>query len=276
MNTIILSKNSLNTTHTDIKRHEELVVRSTTKYSIFSFLNGNRKLNMPHLKRLEISMSARQLIAPIIVNEYYQIIDGQYRFTVCKKLNIPVYYLMLPNYGIEEVKILNTNSSNWTKYDFLKMYCDMDYPEYQKFRQFMNDYPDFGIASCEFLLTAKTGKGTIKTDKELRTESNKYGRVTLRDFEDGNLVCFNYELSCEMAQKILMIKPYSSEVYNRKEFVSAMMQMFKNENYDHNEFIQKLRQQPTSLVLCINVEQYKKLVEDIYNYRRRDKINLRF
>ena len=51
---------------------------------------------------------------------------------------------------------------------------------------------------------------------------------------------------------------------------------FKNENFEFTEFLAKLKQQPTTLQDCTNVSQYKSLIEEIYNYRRREKINLRF
>ena len=42
------------------------------------------------------------------------------------------------------------------------------------------------------------------------------------------------------------------------------------------EFLAKLKQQPTTLQDCTNTSQYKVLIEEIYNYRRREKVNLRY
>jgi hypothetical protein len=55
-----------------------------------------------------------------------------------------------------------------------------------------------------------------------------------------------------------------------------MLQMFKNPNFELTEFLQKLKLQPTALVDCTSTEQYVSLIEEIYNYRRREKINLRY
>jgi hypothetical protein len=38
----------------------------------------------------------------------------------------------------------------------------------------------------------------------------------------------------------------------------------------------KLRIQPSALVDCTSTEQYRILIEDIYNYKNRNKINLRY
>jgi hypothetical protein len=52
--------------------------------------------------------------------------------------------------------------------------------------------------------------------------------------------------------------------------------MLKNENFEFAEFITKLKQQPTTLQDCTSITQYKVLIEEIYNYRRREKVNLRY
>jgi hypothetical protein len=55
-----------------------------------------------------------------------------------------------------------------------------------------------------------------------------------------------------------------------------MYGLMKNQNFEFTEFIQKLKIQPTALQHCTDVEQYTALIEEIYNYKRRDKVNLRF
>lgn len=251
-------------------------VQKTTDYHLFTFVSGNRKVNMAHVRRLEKSFSKRQLFSPIIVNEFYQIIDGQHRYTVCKKLELPIHYIIIEGYGLDEVQILNTNSSNWKKIDYLSAYCDLKYPEYLKFRRFMQTYPDFGFQACEMLLSHKTINRKQISDKESSTSTNPKGLVFMRTFEEGEFYCVDYDFSCGMAEKILKLKQFNPGVINRKTFVSAVLQLVRNEDFDFDELLSKLTQQPTALVECINVSQYKSLIEDIYNWKRKNKVNLRF
>jgi len=252
-------------------------VLKTTDYHLFSFISGNRKVNMAHAKRLEKSFQRRQLISPIIVNDHYQIIDGQHRFKVCERLKLPIWYIIVPGYGLDEVQILNTNSSNWKKIDYLNAYCDLRYPEYLKFRRFMQTYPDFGFQACEMILSnrASTSPANI-SDKSLRSETNKFGRMYMRTFEEGDFICRDYDKSCSVAEKILMIKQFAPSIITRSPFISVMVQLINHDNYEHDEFLNKLSQQPTALVECVNVTQYKSLIEDIYNWKRKNKVNLRF
>jgi hypothetical protein len=73
----------------------------------------------------------------------------------------------------------------------------------------------------------------------------------------------------------MLVEPYYSE-WKRRSFILAMLQLFKNSNFELTEFLQKLKLQPTALSNCSTTNQYVSLIEEIYNYRRRDKINLRY
>lgn len=252
-------------------------VRKTNDYSLFKPLVGNRVLNKLHVKRLKDSFEKTYLLNPIIVNEKYEIIDGQHRFQSAKELGKPVNFIVAPNYGLREVQILNENMKNWRKEDYLNAYCDLGHPEYLKFREFMNLFPDFGIAICEALLKdiARTGANKTTTSKDAISETNKCGQYTIKDFQDGSFKIKDYDYAVENAEKIMMIKPYY-DGFNRASFVSAMIGIFKNENYNHAQFLSKLSYQPNAIQHCANVTQYKLLIEDVFNYRSREKVSLRY
>ena len=54
------------------------------------------------------------------------------------------------------------------------------------------------------------------------------------------------------------------------------MRLIKNENYNHSQMIHKLSLNPSVLVDCANTSQYVLLLEDVYNYKSRNKTNLRY
>ena len=72
-----------------------------------------------------------------------------------------------------------------------------------------------------------------------------------------------------------MLKPYY-EGFNRRSFVIAMIGIFRIEYYNHDRLIERLNANPTAMQHCTNVTQYKLLIEDIYNFRSREKVSLRF
>lgn len=247
-------------------RTEVNKVYSTKNYAQFSSLKGNRTVNEIHVARLKESMSKRLLFSPIIVNEYHEIIDGQHRFQACQSLDLPINYIVVKGYGLSEVQILNTNSTNWKKEDYLKGYCDLGYSQYIQFQKFMDMYPDFGISACETMLVKKKGGvGKSASGKEVR---RKY-------FEEGSLQIDNFGKSVRIANMIMQVKPYY-EGFNKRNFVAAIVALLPNKDFDFDKFITKLQNNPVSLEDCATVSQYKALIEEVYNYKNRNKVNLRF
>ena len=251
-------------------------VYSSKDYSKFKTLKGNRNVSKIHVKRLMESFREAYLMSPIVVNQDYEIIDGQHRFQAAKEMNLPINFIVCNNYSLKEVQMLNTNMTNWKKVDYLNAYCDLNFPEYLKFRNFMRRFPEFGMASCETILTDSLAGGHKTTSSnDLKGDSNKSGSYAIRYFQEGDLEIPNYEKSIENAERIMKIKPYY-EGFNRPTFVRAMIGIFRLEHYSHSKFIERLAANPTALQHCANVTQYKLLIEDIYNFRSRTKVSLRF
>ncbi len=245
-------------------------VYETTDYNGLTTTRGNRAINKLHVHRLKESFRRKYLFAPILINEKDEIIDGQHRYQAAKELGLPIRFSYVNGYGLEEVQMLNTNMKNWTKYDYLNAFCDLGYSEYLKFRNFMRRFPDFDIKACEAILTGQTGNPNTSTKSVLAGRKYK-----TRYFEEGDLKIPDYEKSVEQAEKIMMIKPYY-DGYTRSTFVRSMVGLFKHENYSHSQFLQKLKNQPTALQHCTNITQYKLLIEEIYNYRSREKVSLKY
>jgi hypothetical protein len=155
---------------------------------------------------------------------------------------------------------------NWKKEDYLHAYCDLKKPEYLQFRNFMRRFNEFGIATCEIMLIDRSN------GKQGKIEGM---RCKIKYFEEGELEIPDYEYSCEIAEKIMQIKPYY-EGFNRPVFVRAMCGVFKVVDYNHTVFLQRLNSQPNALQHCATVMQYRLMIEDVYNYRSREKVSLRF
>lgn len=249
-------------------------VYRTSDLTIFKSIDGNRVPNLQHIRRLSASVEQHGMKCnPIIVNEYYQVIDGQHRLEAARQVETFVYYIMINGYTLSEVHTLNLNQKNWTKKDFMDGYADIGIESYVKLRKFVNKNEDFSFSDCVSLcsqLTSALSASSI-TGKFRRDKSWNVKEV----FEEGTWIGKDFELGQEWANKIRMIKPYYNG-YNRSSFVGTIIGLFTNDKFDFNEFMHKVRLQPTALVDCASREQYKTLIEDIYNYRSRNKISLRY
>jgi hypothetical protein len=250
-------------------------VCQTMDYSLFKTLKGNRTINQAHLYRLTKSIGEQYLLSPIVVNDRFEIIDGQHRFNAAKANNLPINYIIAPGYGLKEVQVLNTNSSNWRNEDYLKAYCDMGFEPYIKFRSFMKRWPDFKFAAAFAIACQRSSYSVPGSNKALRSETNKKGSIHKNIFSSGELTLADPAIIEKTAKQITDFKPYYAD-YNRVIFVQAMLGVFSLEQYDHEKMIQKLKLQPNAMVNCVSIKQYRQLLTEIYNYRSRDKVSLEF
>ena len=101
-------------------------VLQTDDYSMFKILEGNRCVNKLHVRRLKESFKDAYLLSPIVVNQHFQIIDGQHRFEAAKEMKLPINFIVCNDYSLKEVQLLNTNMKNWKKEDYLTAYRDWE------------------------------------------------------------------------------------------------------------------------------------------------------
>ncbi len=233
-------------------------VHTTTDYFLFKSIDGNRDLNEMHYKRLKQSLSSNYLFTVIVVNENYEIIDGQHRFKVISELGLPLNYIVCEGYGLSEVHILNANSKNWNSDDYLDGYCKMGKSDYLQYKKFKDRY-GFGHNETMAMLAGNVRAG---------------GDVTA-NFHNGTFKVTHYDDACKKADLIEIIGQYY-EGYKRRSFIYAVLTLLKKDQFEFSEFIGKLKKNPTALVDCHDFTSYISLIEEIYNYRRQVKVNLRF
>lgn len=256
------------------KGQEVNKVYKTSDLSIFKSIHGNRVPNLQHIKRLVHSIRNHGMKCnPILVNEKLEVIDGQHRLMAAKQAETFVYYIVINGYSLNEVHTLNLNQKNWAKQDFMDGYANMGVQSYLKLKKFIEKNDDFTFTDCINMCSNISGCISALSQKHRRNSDKTFNVKEV--FEEGTWVGKDFELAQDWANKIRMIKPYYNSYY-RSVFVGTMIMLLQNDKFDFNEFMHKVRLQPTALVDCANREQYKKLIEDIYNYKSRNKVNLRY
>lgn len=229
---------------------------TTKDYSKFKFIKGNRDINKTHLEKLKASIAKKYLHTVITVNERFEIIDGQHRYCAIKDLGLPLNYIVCDGYELDEVHVLNTNNEKWNWKDYLNGYCNSGLKDYLLFMEFKEKY-NFPFIENLIILYGS------------------YNGDLYREFKIGKFKIRDYNQSCIMADKITKIGKFYPG-FKRRSFILAMTKLLKNKNFDYDQFIQKLKNQQTALVDCINAEKYIELIEEIYNFKSRIKVNLRF
>ena len=259
--------NFLNQTSKEVNK-----VYKTSDLSMFNPTKGNRPTNPNHIRKLAHSITVNGLLQnPIIVNEKMNVIDGQHRLKAAKEAKSSIYYIIVKDYGLKEVQTLNLNQMNWNKKDFMNGYADMGISAYVKLRNFSLKNNDISLSNC-ISLCSNRDNTNFNISNKFRAGKDK--PTNLKEvFIEGTWLGYDFTLAQEIADKLKMIKPYY-DGYNRTNFIKALLGILKNKEFDFDVFLKKLKIK--KLEDCLSITEYKLLIEEIYNYKSRNKVNLRY
>ena len=86
-------------------------VRLTKDWERLNFLEDNRDTDDGDVKRLAESIKKNGQLQPIVINEKWQICEGQHRVRACMLLDIPVLYIISDGATIQDTILMNNNQS---------------------------------------------------------------------------------------------------------------------------------------------------------------------
>ena len=224
-------------------------------YSKFKFIEGNRDLD--HVKKVEKSInSVGYLWQPILVNENYEIVEGQHRFTACKNLGLPIIYIIQPGIGIREVQALNTCSKNWTTKNHIHVRAtgELENVSYRYLELLCKQFEGLPV---EIIIGATSNNGLAKSSAE--TIRNGSHKCTAKDYEK--------------AQKILAdVKSCVPHVSGTRSCIKRALVFAFNLHYSgiadiDPEHLKKKIEAYGSRLNGRYMEECIQQVEDIYNYR---------
>lgn len=116
-------------------------ILTTTDYSIFRKLVGNRDCTDSRIEKLRIAHSQDSTVPMIImVNENMEIVDGQGRFEYLKKSNLPINYIICPGATVETTRILNATPVVWKTKEFVKSNADKGNENYVRIQSLCDKY----------------------------------------------------------------------------------------------------------------------------------------
>ena len=94
----------------------------TKNWSAMTFLKDNRDIDDGDVKRLAESIKNEGQLQPIVLNEKWEIIEGQHRVHACQLLDIPILYVISVGATIKQTIVMNNNQKSWRNKDYLKCF----------------------------------------------------------------------------------------------------------------------------------------------------------
>lgn len=231
-------------------------VYATDDYGKFRFINGNRDIIETQVKLLMTSIEdVGYLPVPILVNEKFEICEGQHRFEACKRLKKPIWYIVKPGIGMREVRSLNAYSKKWSMNDFVHAYAtDGDDINYKWLMTLKKKFSEF---SFECLMIAAHG---YSDTKELRSGRFKFA-------------C-NYDEASQRLDYMMRFEPLFREGKlkgRKRSFYKVICDCFESPEIDKEWLYESVKKHFDMLPGFSDLDGAYASIEKVYNYCNRKK-----
>lgn len=229
-------------------------IQQTENYSLFKRIKGNRTINKAQVKKLVDSFGEDPSLAisvPIVVNEKFEIIDGQHRFQALKKLNLPISYQKIKGLDLKSVQIVNSSTKVWSPMDFAKSFSELGNKHYKSYIEFKNKYHLTHTTLLAFLAGFSSSNNT--------TTRFRKGLFETTDLKEAHILC----------QQFIDVSKFYKRSDNRS-FALAFLRIAKSHNYDHARMLSQIERHPEGFTDSPFLEDYVRQFEKIYNYRMKN------
>lgn len=219
----------------------------TNDYSLFKHMEGNRNISTLHLARLMKSFEKKQLPIPVIVNDQFEVFEGQHRMETCRALHLPVYFMMIENLKLEDAIIVNTVQKKWTAEDYFQHYCTLGKEQYLLLSNFM-EITGLTLHNARTFLEINGATGVRQQAK----------------FSAGEFIVQDYTRSLELFNQHLDFK--NCPAFGKSSCKLAILKILTHRDYDHSRMMLKLETLSYRVTQRATVTDYLFLFSEIYNY----------
>lgn len=251
-----------------MNKESDITVYVTDDYSMFKKLLGNRAVKSVN-KIIESVLEVGALYDPLLVNEKYEVIDGQNRLEALKELGMPVHYIIQPGIGYKECQWLNIGRSNWSTEDHIYFFAERGNQEYRRLASLMMEFQKkFGIHG----IINMTKPNLLNEGGALPNHSIQSGSFELSPEE--------YELAImrmSSAERLGYVDFGKRKKLNSRVYWACVSYIYQHQEVEAAKVIEALRQFETLIPSCTKVSEQLQFFDDAINRgtrRSTDKIFL--
>lgn len=233
-----------------------MLIQQTQDYSLLKRIKGNRAVNNSHVNRLLEAINATPdsvAYNPIVVNDNFEIIDGQHRAKAIELAQLPIHYIQVKGLNLATAQSLNSVSKPWSPMDYARSYAELGNENYNTYIAFKERFK----LNHDILM------------KYLALDNP----ITGIAFKRGKFKVFNVRVSEELCNELLEIGSYYPR-YNIRSFALGFLQLAQSERYDHSRMLTQMERYGHKFEEQTLPNDYARELERLYNFNRRDNVRL--
>jgi len=232
----------------------DLRIKHTRNYKLFERSADNRATNAGKRRQLVVSMKkygwlpSFPAVCKLQSNKRLKVLDGQHRIAIAETLGCEVYYVL--ETAAFDVAVVNSAQRPWVIGDYAHRYATQGNSDYREVVEFHEkNHVPIGMAAA--LLAGTTTFSNVELDF-------KAGAFKIKDRAWANAVAAIYVPLVQMAP-----------VLRNARFVEACMAVCRVKDFDAERFLGGAKQCRDKLVSYSTRDAYLDMMEEIYNFRRR-------
>lgn len=227
----------------------------TKNYDDFTLLNENREIKESHVDYFvrELKENGQQI--PFKINRNNEILEGQHRFMACKILNIPFQFFYSNDRNGKKKQLrslINLQKGlDWSVKNHLETQCKLGNPYYREFKRLSEKHNEFTLSTLVTLVSRGVG-----------TKLFKEGKLTNKYFNEIDI----------LLTEVKKLKDFY-RFYNRSTFVIALLSLTTSKDFDLDYFMHKAMTYSNLLTGCNGRDAYKEMLINLYNFKKKNKVN---
>jgi len=231
----------------------EAPILLTTNYDAFTSVLGNRPVNPGHVKKLVRSYSLNKnkdlyLSRPVLVNEKYEVIDGQHRIAAFKILGLAVPYVIVADTGVELVREINSAQEDWKLINYIESFIKEGNEHYIELMDFSSKHDLPPLLAARLL------------------GETKWATSVSRMLKSGAFQIKNLPQAEEVVAAISSFRPHTVRQIWRSTLLVEQVKKLISLGIDWERMENKLQTCPDRIVFCDRAGDYLHVLETIYNY----------
>lgn len=233
----------------------------------------NRTVSQSHIAKIARNMkNTGWLGAPIVVNDKFQIVDGQHRYYAAIMANIPVRYIFdRKDYTPEMIAEMNSIQKKWSNIDYLTMQCNSGNENYIRYKALYDEFVPKRYVKNNVILSA------ISRNLTTGVSQNCLRNGTLQLSEEHFLEVREELHYLERCYKLLDdIGKSQHRTFGRNDYFGVAILFMLDNGADPDILYHALESRLVDYTPATTVEQALKQLENIYNYRKQSSKKLYF
>lgn len=222
------------------------VIRLSSEYEKFTLIKGNRKIDNKKFSKYYEHIMSGGSFQPIMVNEKFEIVEGQHRTLAYIAAGKPIVYQIWTGMTIKDASQINSVKP-WKNGDFAYMYWDE--PEYIYYRKAKDVYEFPHDVIIDIMMDGSS--------------------ISKEEFNHGGLKLSNEDEATKKFEKLNSIK-IALLASGNKNISCLKFYMALLSYYDVVEIADKLQSQitkyPFGLRKVAHYDQYKEIIDNLLNY----------